>query len=583
MNKKGEKGKNMKNKGITLIALVITIIVLLILAGVSIATLTGQNGILTRANDAKEKTEEATAQEKVEVEKGGSFDTSGKLKLDLLKSNIQNEGGSVEGDSFPAVVIMDGYKFLVSSTGEVKLIGKITEVGDTNLLGEANAPKLSDGMIPIKWNGNNWVICSKDDPEWYNYIDQTSGTDGTSKWANIMLSDGRYKAETAQEGQVVQESELGSMFVWIPRYAYSIENLYHTNSEDSGGEIKIAFLTSTLKYNSGDTIIYSYQGTEGTAQLTNASGQGNWNEHPAFNYGEKILSGIWVAKFETSSTTETPDTNYGGGDVTDLNIKVLPGKQSWRNITVSNIFTNCINMNSSENASYYGISSNDNIIDPHLIKNSEWGAVAYFTQSSYGRNGNQVTPNSNGWGTYKYTYTGYAGNGTLASNPDYGATQPTNVYYYNTSEGMLASTTGNITGIYDMSGGSWEYVAGFVDNGHTNLNDGLTLIEAAGEYKNVYKAITEDGSLATSGNDNGAKNYEAMKDIFGDAVYETSKTESGSASWLGDGSGCPYFSYPFFIRGGAHYNGGTAGLFCHGCSTGEGRISNSFRPVIATL
>ena len=43
------------NKGITLIALVITIIVLLILAGVTIATLTGDNGILTKAQNAKEK------------------------------------------------------------------------------------------------------------------------------------------------------------------------------------------------------------------------------------------------------------------------------------------------------------------------------------------------------------------------------------------------------------------------------------------------------------------------------------------------------------------------------------------------
>ena len=49
--------------GITLIALVITIIVLLILAGVTIATLTGNNGILTRANDAKEKTEQAQRNE----------------------------------------------------------------------------------------------------------------------------------------------------------------------------------------------------------------------------------------------------------------------------------------------------------------------------------------------------------------------------------------------------------------------------------------------------------------------------------------------------------------------------------------
>ena len=57
------KEKNKKQKGITLIALVITIIVLLILAGVSIATLTGNNGILTRANEAKTETEDAEENE----------------------------------------------------------------------------------------------------------------------------------------------------------------------------------------------------------------------------------------------------------------------------------------------------------------------------------------------------------------------------------------------------------------------------------------------------------------------------------------------------------------------------------------
>ena len=55
--------KRTKQNGITLIALVITIIVLLILAGVSIATLTGENGILTRANDARENTEKAEEDE----------------------------------------------------------------------------------------------------------------------------------------------------------------------------------------------------------------------------------------------------------------------------------------------------------------------------------------------------------------------------------------------------------------------------------------------------------------------------------------------------------------------------------------
>ena len=65
---KGEKSKNMRNKGITLIALVITIIVLLILAAVSIATLTGENGILTRATDSKEQTEIAEVKERAQLD-----------------------------------------------------------------------------------------------------------------------------------------------------------------------------------------------------------------------------------------------------------------------------------------------------------------------------------------------------------------------------------------------------------------------------------------------------------------------------------------------------------------------------------
>ncbi len=80
INKRGgeKEIKSKKQKGITLIALVITIIVLLILAAVSIATLTGQNGILTKANYAKNKTQ---------VE-----DIKEQAKLDILAEQMGKEG-----------------------------------------------------------------------------------------------------------------------------------------------------------------------------------------------------------------------------------------------------------------------------------------------------------------------------------------------------------------------------------------------------------------------------------------------------------------------------------------------------------
>ena len=61
------KQKNQKEKGITLIALVVTIVVLLILAGVSISMLTGENGIITQAQEAKEKTEEEQLKEEIKL------------------------------------------------------------------------------------------------------------------------------------------------------------------------------------------------------------------------------------------------------------------------------------------------------------------------------------------------------------------------------------------------------------------------------------------------------------------------------------------------------------------------------------
>ena len=73
------KFKTKEEKGITLIALVITIIVLLILAGVTIATLTGDNGILTQADNAKTRNDEATAKEQINLAVMGSYGEDGKL------------------------------------------------------------------------------------------------------------------------------------------------------------------------------------------------------------------------------------------------------------------------------------------------------------------------------------------------------------------------------------------------------------------------------------------------------------------------------------------------------------------------
>ena len=139
-----------RNKGITLIALVITIIVLLILAGVAISTLTGDNGILTKAAQAKKDTEKASTKERIQIEVMASYGENGTLDVDTLKSNISAHipEATVEGDTFPITVTVDGQTFTVDADGNVEAAGPTAVISDIKLLDstgtevtEANRPE----------------------------------------------------------------------------------------------------------------------------------------------------------------------------------------------------------------------------------------------------------------------------------------------------------------------------------------------------------------------------------------------------------------------------------------------------------
>ena len=130
-----------ERKGITLIALVITIIVLLILAGVSIAMLTGQNGILTQAQNAKTTNENKSAEEKVKlaIMAAKSQSTDGSLELDKLTTEVTaNYGGQVDGGAFPATVTIDGKSFIVDGDGNVELTGAKPQITNAKITTNAN-------------------------------------------------------------------------------------------------------------------------------------------------------------------------------------------------------------------------------------------------------------------------------------------------------------------------------------------------------------------------------------------------------------------------------------------------------------
>ena len=127
-----------------------------------------------------------------------------------------------------------------------------------------------------------------------------------------------------------------------------------------------------------------------------------------------------------------------------------------------------------------------------------------------------------------------------------------------------------------MSGGAWEYVAGYVNNGDSNLTSyGSSLVNGDAKTKNVYSKGSSDSR------DN---NYSANSGKYGDAVYETSANgNSSSSSWYGDYSIFPYTSIPFFLRGGNYNDGTNAGVFYFNNNNGNSNGSISFRPVLVAL
>ena len=549
--------KRSKQNGITLIALVITIIVLLILAAISIATLTGQNGILTRANDAKTSTEIAEEKEKVQLSATGALaeELGGEIDIDKLRTELGKyfeagkydvqEGTNEDGTEGYIVTITqndpNGRKYFVDKNGNVSEYiemeqGEAEGTGGTNFnmsvgaieveflegtgysTGDANEPLLDENtMIPIKYNEetSKWRATTKDDLDWYNYDTENR------KWANVMLSDGTYTVGNVPKDRDLEENELGSMFVWIPRYAYKI--VYFDNQPDKESYIASGRTdTSKIVGYSDSRGIVDKEGkvrSDITENITGIKVGDNYRPHPVFendaNNGgwDKKLTGIWIGKFETTTKKSTNGANM-----------ILPNKTSQKSLNVSTMFNRAQDIGKNLNMT----------LDSHMLKNTEWGAVAYLTESKYGRNGTEVSVNQCS------SYITGAGKGTGDNqiyNSIYSSSAITDDQRYNGEIGKLSSTTGNVYGIYDLSGGAYEYVMGVygTNNSPTVGGSGFTEFPES-KYYNLYTTTSVNNSN------------------IGDALYETK-------GWNGDGAGFVFSNGPFFGRGGDYGITSDTGVF----------------------
>ena len=364
---------------------------------------------------------------------------------------------------------------------------------------------------------------------------------------------GKYKENS---GITIPEENILAYYTYVPRYSYKI---WETGTSSQGKEqtIDIQFENASMKKSTGTTV-------------------GSYITHPGFTFGDLELNGIWVGKFDVSGTLNEPT--------------ILPDKSMFRSQSLSTFFKTALkfsggslldngNVSFSGNSTY-GLTINAN---SHMTKNSEWGAVAYLSHSKYGVNREVYINNSS------YMYTGRSGGNVGGSTPingtytDQTSTTQYSIYGYYTWDGYLlnyntntkssvrdltkvASTTGNITGIYDMVGGAWDYVMGYYNGAST-----------------TWGATSDSNYAGFSSKINGKyyDNYSTTNLLTacnGGLCYGHSLSETNN--WYGDYTVFIDTSRPWFGRGGVYYDGSTAGMFFFYYGNGDVYNDYSFRSVI---
>ena len=400
-------------------------------------------------------------------------------------------------------------------------------------------------------------------------------------------SDIRSTYTNASEGTEIREDDILAYYVWIPRYKYKVWNI----SKQAGAESTYAYNAKTegidIVFESGKestgtiscTYNYNVDGANGGVDLSTTTAEtctgsnGQYYTHPAFTFGNDELRGFWISKFEISSSS--PTATNGGGNVTNLTVRSLPNVNSWRSITVSNINTVIQNMQTSSNI--YGLSTSRTNTDSHMLTNYEWGAVAYLTNSEYGRctNGSCTEVTINNCNTY---VTGIGVDSVSVGGSSTTCTTAAN--QYNGTYGKLASTTGNITGVYDMSGGSWEYVMGNI----SKVTTGYTFYPSSSSFASSWYTTSTAKYLTTYAYDTEYINKKAYnRGRLGDATAEVVFSINGSGGWYSDYAIFPYSDTAWFSRGGYCSGGSSVGVFGFGNDDGSSNTYNSSRPALVSL
>jgi len=436
----------------------------------------------------------------------------------------------------------------------------------------ANKPELASGMIPVVYDETNsvWEVADKT-TAWYSYADQ--------KWANAVTvtSESRNEYLGATPGTEISMEDINSMWVWIPRYKYRIAN-----------SIGIGTSTSPITNPPQIDVIFE-SGTNATGVeesvyrngITNTGLNTNYYTHPIFRDGstvynseaydiggwDKELPGIWVGKFETGGTYEKPIikpnvTALGGLFLIDQfasSLKYVGG-------TIDGTTSQVTFTENSNNE--YGLNTTKNTIDTHLMKNTEWGAVAYLSHSKYGKMGNDLYTGENKQIYVNISDSYITGNSNGIPSDD---TINTQCAYNDIADrgngtgacGAGASTTGTIYGIYDMHGGTAEYTMGNWNN--ISSLSGFSLFPDS-KYYDKYTGTVSSTFMPKA------------QAILGDATWETIFWYS-SASYTQNTSDGYHWTFRSSAYGWSPVVGEYS-IFNSDTMDGQGDITASFRTVL---
>jgi hypothetical protein len=477
--------------------------------------------------------------------------------------------------------------------------GSYTVDLDPNMLPIVN--KLSNGTYPSNW-------CNYDAAQWCNAV--------TVKPATLAA----YQA--VPTGTEIAEDDILGYWVYVPRYAYEVQRRDAVDAFVPAQNFDIRFEKSTTTkktpaatcsvMGSGYAIVSSSGATNKdyrtgcgiSRTYDNATGT-TWATHPAFTFGTTELNGLWIGKFETTGSVAAPT--------------VKPNLKSQISQTIGVQYTIASSIGVTDPTKTGGSTAattqnthNLNTNKSRMLKNSEWGATSYLSSSIYGAGVNNVKINAayksslqDGNGNTGYGITG-CGPQTSSNENQYTITDSATTgavscmysgtsHTYETATGMLASTTNNVYGIYDMSGGAYEYVLGNRTTSASQTTSNTSYLTNAitnPAYYDAYATSAAGGRFGTQPTGSNSTEYYYNNDVCtfetcgGQALHETKTVQSvstGVQSWGGDYSYFVYSSFPWSLRGGISNIGSYVGLFSSLCNEGKADGMYGFRASLSSF